>query len=168
MALNDTLQPWDEGYWEWRAKNPPLGRPKTFTPKKLWAVACEYFDRTRKNPFKKQDFIKGGESAGRIIELDQMRPYTWQGFEDYLNEQGIIARVDDYKLNRDGRYEDFVDVIRAIDRIMYANKFEGAASGIFNANIISRDLGLADKSQVTVKEEQPLFGDEPDNDERED
>jgi hypothetical protein len=46
---------------------------------------------------------------------------------------------------------------------MYAQKFEGAASGAFNANIIARDLGLADKTEMKVTEEQPLFGDGEDD-----
>ena len=33
---------------------------------------------------------------------------------------------------------------------MYSQKFEGAASGIFNANIIARDLGLSDKQDITT------------------
>lgn len=31
---------------------------------------------------------------------------------------------------------------------MYAQKFEGASVGAFNANIIARDLGLIDKKEV--------------------
>ena len=57
----------------------------------------------------------------------------------------------------------FIEIIRAIDKIMFAQKFEGAASGAFNANIIARDLGLTDKSELKVTEEQPLFGDGEDD-----
>jgi len=41
-----------------------------------------------------------------------------------------------------------VEVIRAINAIMYTNKFDGASCGLYNANIIARDLGLADKKDV--------------------
>ena len=30
---------------------------------------------------------------------------------------------------------------------MYSDKYEGAAVGIYNPNIIARDLGLADKTE---------------------
>lgn len=154
-------QPWETGYWEYRAKNPPKGRTKALTPTELWKFACEYFERTaaKENAFKKQDFIKGGDAAGTIIELDQMRPFTWAGLEVYLGEKNIIDDLELYRANRNNAYSDFKGVIRNIDKIMYAQKFEGAASGVFNANIIARDLGLAEKSNVTVREEQPLFGD---------
>ena len=35
----------------------------------------------------------------------------------------------------------------------YAQKFEGAAVGAFNGNIIARDLGLADKTESEVKQD---------------
>ena len=164
MAKKGTLSPGDPGYWEWRKQTGFRGRPKAIpTPRKMWDLACEYFQMVDETPYKKQDFIKGGESAGSIVELNNIRPYTWQGFGDYLHSQGMLTRINDYKLNRDGRYSEFTEVISAIDDIMFSQKFSGAAVGAFNANIISRDLGLVDKSQMHVTEEQPLFGDEPDD-----
>lgn len=153
----------DPKYWEFmkRYGQETIGRPKAIpTPEKLWEYACEYFKRTDENKFLKQDFIRSGERGGQIVELETIRPYTWAGFEAYLFEKGIIQDLEDYRYNLEGRYEAFKGIIRAIDRIMYANKFEGAAVGAFNANIIARDLGLVDKAQVKVIEEQPLFGDE--------
>ena len=38
-------------------------------------------------------------------------------------------------------------------------QFEGAAAGFLNPNIIARKLGLTDKSEVKVSQEQPLFPD---------
>ena len=68
------LRPEDPGYWEWRKK---VGRPKAIkTPNQLWKYACEYFQRVEESPFKKQDFIRGGESAGSIVELDTLKPFT--------------------------------------------------------------------------------------------
>ena len=42
---------------------------------------------------------------------------------------------------------------------MYDQKFVGAAVGAFKENLIARELGIADKSQIKVTGEQPLFGD---------
>ena len=52
-----------------------------------------------------------------------------------------------YKAYRDR--EEFKWVTDAVDDIMFSQKFEGAAAGIFNPNIIARDLGLADKKELT-------------------
>lgn len=160
------------GYWEWR-KN--TGRPKAIrTPKEMWRYACDYFRSIDEHPFLKQEQRKNPIKIGKgsiidddlmeeiknpVINLKTIRPYTWVGFEAYLFERGVLANLDHYKCNLENRYQEFIEIIRAIDKIMFAQKFEGAAVGVFNANIIARDLGLADKSELKVTEEQPLFGD---------
>lgn len=166
----------DPGYWEWRKK---VGAPKAIkSSKQFWSLACEYFQSIDERPFLKQEQRKSPikiaagaiiddetmeEIKNPIIELKNIRPYTWAGFEAFLFEKGVLANLDHYKCNLEGRYQEFVEIIRAVDKVMFSQKFEGAASGAFNANIIARDLGLADKSQLTVTEEQPLFGDEPED-----
>ncbi|MDC9826565.1 terminase small subunit, partial [Devosia sp. ZB163] len=44
-----------------------------------------------------------------------------------------------------------------VDEIIRAQKFEGAAAGLLNPNIIARDLGLADKQELTGKGGSPLM-----------
>lgn len=166
----------DPGYWEWR-KN--TGRPKAIrTPKEMWKHACDYFRSIDEYPFLKQEQRKSPikiergaiidddlreEIKNPVIGLETIRPYTWAGFEAYLFERGVLANLDHYKANLDNRYQEFIEIIRAIDKIMFAQKFEGAAAGVFNANIIARDLGLTDKTELKVTEEQPLFGDGEDD-----
>lgn len=149
-----------KAYWEGRKK---LGRPKLIeTPEELWGYACEYFNRVNGTPFKKQDFIRGGEYAGSKVNLDQMAPYTWEGLEAYLFEKVGIAHIEDYRYNKDGRYEKFTGIIHAIGKIIYDRNFSGAAVGAFSHNLIARQLGLTEKTEMKVTE-QPLFGD-PDED----
>lgn len=47
---------------------------------------------------------------------------------------------------------DLSDVISRAEAIIYQQKFSGAAADLLNANIIARDLGLADKSELTGKD----------------
>lgn len=149
----------DLGYWAWR-KN--TGRPKNLeSPEQLWGYACDYFQMVDEMPAEKQDFIRGGESAGSIVRLETIQPYTWAGFEDYLSEKGIIAKLADYKSNKDNRYEKFAPIIARIGNVMFDQKFRGAAVGAFKENIIARDLGLTDKTENTLIQEQPLFPDTP-------
>lgn len=42
----------------------------------------------------------------------------------------------------------YKDLITRIRQICYQNKLEGAIVGIYNANVIIRDLGLADKQEI--------------------
>lgn len=41
--------------------------------------------------------------------------------------------------------EEYSEVIREIEQIMYADKFEGASAGLYNAAIIASDLGLTSR-----------------------
>ena len=147
----------DLGYWEWR-KN--TGRPKKIaTPEILWDHACDYFQMRDESPWLAHDVIRGGESAGRDIHIEKLEPYTWAGLDDYLFEKDVIAKLEDYKANKDGRYSEFTEVVTRIRGVMYDQKFRGAAVGAFKENIIARDLGLTDKTESTIIAEQPLFPD---------
>ena len=52
--------------------------------------------------------------------------------------------------------EDFAGVIKQIEHIIRTQKFEGAAAGFLNPNIIARDLGLVEKSEQKVDLEMSL------------
>lgn len=133
-------------YWENRKKH---GRPKALkTPKDLWEYACDYFQRCDDNPWIKVDYK--GKDVERV-EIPTSVPYTWEGLENYLFEREVLVKLDDYKSNKEGRYEDFTDIIRTIGRIIYDRKMTGAIVGVYNSNIIARELGLTDKKETTVK-----------------
>ena len=135
-----------------------LGRPKAIaTPEKLWELACEYFEEIDDNPFTKEELIKGGMFAGDKGTINLKRPYTWDGFSVSLYTKGIISKIKDYKENTDCRYEDYQPIIRAIGEVIWAQKFEGAAVGIFNSNIIAREIGLSEKLEQSITLDQPLF-----------
>lgn len=151
----------DPEYWDYMKKvgvkaikETKAGRPKKIpTPEKLWEIACDYFQEVDESPFLKQDFIRGGESAGQKVNLETIQPYSWAGLDEYLIRHGIISGLDDYRLNTYGNYEEFQGVVARIAQTMFNQKFKGAAVGAFNASIIARDLQLAEitKSEVTAK-----------------
>lgn len=124
-------------FWKLRTKH---GRDKIFTsPELLWEACCEYFDWCDKNPLIEVDF-RGRDAVE--VEIPKMRAYTWEGLELYLD----IHSLRDYKTNP--KYKEFSQVITRVEKIIYSQKFTGAASGFFNANIISRDLGLMDRREI--------------------
>lgn len=135
-------------FWKLRSKH---GRDKLFeSPDLLWESACEYFEWCDENPFIQIDFK--GKDADKV-EITRMRPYTWDGLETFLE----IESLRDYKTNED--YKDFSQVITRIGKIIYDQKFSGAASGFFNASIIARDLGLADKKEIDADVKQEIKSD---------
>jgi hypothetical protein len=136
-------------FWELRAKH---GRDKLFaTPELLWEAACEYFDWMEDNPlYESKGFAFQGMVTTETFPI--MRAMTLSGLCFYLNCNEAYFRIFKSQLPKDE--EDFNTVIEAIEKTIYNQKFQGAAANLLNANIIARDLGLADKSEV--KNLQPI------------
>lgn len=134
-------------FWKLRSKS---GRDKIFeTPESLWEHCAEYFESTDGRKWIKTEF--NGKDAIEC-HVPTETPYTWTGLYLYLD---IDHKTWDlYELR-----EEFIPITTRVKHIIYTQKFEGAAVGAFNANIISRDLGLKDsteaktdgKVEVTVK-----------------
>lgn len=127
----------------------PEGKPKVISsPEQLWGYACDYFKWADENPLYKTEMHKSGEYQGTTYEMPLRRAYTWQGFDVFVITKRICGSLSKYRYNYDGAYSEFVKVIEIIHSVMYSQKFEGAASGLFNANIISQDLGMVKKKEV--------------------
>lgn len=134
-------------FWKLRSKH---GRDKLFSsPELLWEAATEYFEWCEQNPLIEIDF-RGKDAM--TVEIPKMRAFTWDGLELYLD----IHSLRDYK-DKEG-YEDFSHIITHIGKIIYNQKFTGAAAGFLNPNIISRDLGLKDSNttELTGKNGGPI------------
>jgi len=143
-------------FWKLRSKH---GRDKLFeTPELMWEAACEYFQWCEDNPFIKSEakVVSGFKESGsvEIAELPVLRPFTIQGLCRYLDCN--TKYFYDFK---DANHEGFSEILTRIMDIIYDQKFSGAASGFFNANIIARDLGLADKKDVEKKVTKMTFKD---------
>lgn len=138
-------------FWKLRSKH---GRDKIFTsPDLLWEACCEYFEWCDNNPLIEVDFR--GKDADRV-ELPKMRAYTWSGLELFLGEMDLK----NYRANPD--YKDFFHILSHVEKVIYTQKFTGAAAGFLNANIIARDLGLQDKKELSHTGAKVTFNIEPD------
>jgi len=125
-------------FWKQRSKH---GRDVLFaTADLLWDSACEYFQYCDDNPILTVEF--NGKDAVECI-VPKMRAYTLSGLCLYLDCGTNYFRQ--FKESELGKTKDFSFIISRIEETCYTQKFEGAAAGVLNANIISRDLGLADK-----------------------
>ncbi len=145
------------------------GRPKTFeTPEELWEYYEEYKQYILKNPIKVQDWV--GKDANEIERKHYMPP-TWKGFEAFLFRAGVsnarnYVDLDKYRRNVNDAYANYSGIIRAIGSDMFERKFSGASVGIYQQNIIARELGLADVQEVNNFQRPVLEGGEelPDDD----
>lgn len=130
--------PEGNSFWKGRLKD---GRDKKYTPEKLSEKAEDYFQWCDENPWLKKDFVRGGESAGTIVDLPTARPYTISGF-------CVHAEISVKTFQRYEKDKDYSPIVTRIKEIIFTQKFEGAAVGAYNANLIARDLGLADKQET--------------------
>lgn len=142
-------------FWKLRSKH---GRDKLFTsPELLWKAACEYFEWCDENPLLESKAFNTAKEGVKDHPLAKMRAYTLQGLCLYLDcNTGYFndfEKAIDLK-SKDG--EGFSVVITRIRETIYNQKFTGAAADLLNANIIARDLGLADKKEHTGKGGGPI------------
>jgi hypothetical protein len=136
-------------FWKLRSEH---GRDKLFaSPELLWEAATEYFNWVDSHPWYKVEAVKSGDLAGTLMKIPMVRPYTLSGFQLYIGSSESYWR--DFKK---ANHADFSSVIAEIENAMTTQKFEGAAVGAFNANIISRDLGLRDNLGISDPHGKPL------------
>lgn len=126
-------------FWKQRTTH---GRDLLFSsPEILWDACKEYFEATDKRKWYKTEF--NGKDAIEC-KVPTETPYTWTGLYLFLDISHQTWK--DYEARID-----FIEICTRVRNILYTQKFEGASVGAFNANIISRDLGLADKSESKIE-----------------
>ncbi len=124
--------------WQMRSKD---GKEPKYKPDALWEKALEYFQWIEDNPLlEEQLFAYQGIITRQTVT--KMHAMTYQGLELFLD----ISRQtwDNYRKNND-----YLAVTNAIEKIIYEQKFSGAAATLLNPNIIARDLGLSDKRDIS-------------------
>jgi hypothetical protein len=86
------------------------------------------------------------------------RPLTHEGFLSFVWDKYGID-INRYYYNVGQAYEDYVSICTRIKEKIRQDQIEGGMVGQYNASITQRLNGLVDKSEVTQKQEQPLFPD---------
>ena len=138
-------------FWKLRSKD---GRDRIWKDADSLLEACyEYFQQCDDNPWEKNDILRSGENAGKVVRIPAQRPYTKAGLCVFL---GIAENTwENYKENSG---EDFLRVLTHVEQVIKANQLEGATVGAYNPSIVARLLGLKERT-VNENYEQPLFPD---------
>lgn len=126
------------------------------SPEILLKLFKDYVQHEAENPLFRREYV-GKE--GTPTDTPLATPITFDGFEIYLFENGIINDLGDYASNKDGNYSDYSTIITYIRKFCFVNNFKGASVNLFNPNLIAKKLGLSEKIETTIVE-QPLFSDE--------
>lgn len=133
----------DHGMFYKQMLKKALHTPIYMTADNLCHAIGEYFEWCVNYPLLED---KTSVSQGEIIryETEKMRAFSMGAMCNHL---GISeAKLKSFKQLGD----DWERVIDMAESIVRSQKFEGAAAGLLNANIIARDIGLADKADVAL------------------
>jgi len=118
------------------------------TPEKLWELFEEYVLHEKKNPMYKTEYV-GKDGRTELTPLET--PITFEGFECYLMNKGIIGDLGDYASNKNEKYSEYSTIITRIRKNCFGHNFRGASVGLFNVNIIAKKLGLSEKVEKQQK-----------------
>lgn len=132
----------------WLARSSHGRKPIFADPDRLWQAATEYFEWVEANPLH-EDKLVTFQGVATHEPVAKMRAMTIAGLCLFLD---ISHQAWSEYRQRQG----FGEVTEAIEQVIRTQKFTGAAADLLNANIIARDLGLADKSEVTGKDGGPI------------
>lgn len=124
-----------------------VGQPPVYTPDELFDEFVEYVDYMCMQPLYEQKVF----GNGLMTPVAKMRAMSVQGFAIFAG------------MHRDTFYEytkkkEYADICRIIKDTMRAQKFEGAAANLLNANLVARDLGLVDKTSIVDNEGNAIKG----------
>lgn len=134
--------------------------PKKYTPEELWEGACNYFDWCQKHPVIKKEQKKGStmfnvkgdlkasaKALSGIVDIPTERPYSIASLCNYLD----ICEDTFTNYSKSEGYETYFGVCKRIRQIIDSQHFEGGMVGNFNANIVTRKLGLKEAQEIDHK-----------------
>lgn len=138
-------------YYKLRSKD---GRNKLFeNSEDLRNEITLYFEEKANSIIKKPDVVKSGEFVGTQVFTEIQDFPTKEELAIFLG----FAKWESLK-NYKEYSNDFLEVITWAETIIYNWKLKYTAIGVLNANIIARDLGLADKQDLTSNGQTVSFG----------
>jgi len=131
------------------------GAPKKIeSPEKLWQYFEEYRKKTKSNPILVKDWV--GKDADEV-HREKERPLTIEGFENYLEDNGIINDLSNYFANSNNAYSDFSTICSRIRRNVREDQIAGGMAGIYNPSITQRLNSLVEKTEdVTTQQPKKL------------
>ena len=126
-------------FWKLRTKH---GRDKAFIPETLALAANEYMEFCADNPLISKELVKfkGGST---LAEVPKMRAPTLKGLFVFLH-------ISEATWNNYKKMDDYKDTCESISNMLHDYKLQGAAADLFNSNIITRDLQLAEHTKLTA------------------
>jgi hypothetical protein len=141
-------------WWEHRSSH---GRDVIFSsPDILWSAAKEYFESSLEDQItEKQLFAYQG--ACHTGTLKRHRPFSYERLCLFLHVNTAYFRQFKIRIRKNIEEgidvelnEGFSTVMKMIDDVIYSQQFDGASTGQFKESIISKYLGLKERTEVST------------------
>lgn len=132
----------------WKARSSHGRKPIFSDPETLWESCTEYFEWVEQNPLW-EDKLVTFQGAATHEPVAKMRAMTIAGLCLFLD-------ISQQAWSEYRKREGFGEVATRAEDVIRNQKFTGAAADLLNANIIARDLGLAEKQEHTGKDGGPI------------
>jgi len=118
------------------------GHPRNInSPDQLWELFEDYQKQLEVISVP-QSHVKLG-----VVYLEVQEPMTMEGFKDYcFDKVGCIKRYIDGSLEVDK--DQYVTIVTRIKNRIFKHNLSRAAVGLYKENLIAKQLGMADKSEV--------------------
>lgn len=134
-------------FWEARSSAGP--KPKFENADDLWMACVEYFNWVTDNPLYADQLVTF-QGAATHEPVAKMRAMTIAGLCLFLD-----VAPNTWREWRDAR-PDLTTIITRAEQVIFQQKFEGAAADLLNGSIIARDLGLADRKELSGPDGGPV------------
>ncbi len=142
--------PKNNRFWEARASH---GRPALYeNPEDLWNDCVEYFNWVAANPLVDAEVLKD-KLKHKLAARPRMRAMT-------ISSLCLFLQISDETWRNYRKKKDFLGVTTRAEKVIWDQKFSGAAAGMLESNIIARDLGLTDKQEIKTAIVTVLEGDD--------
>lgn len=137
--------------WQLSAKKILDGRRSFQWPHELLTELVNFFNWIHDNPLQEAK-LTSFQGSSAIENIPRMRAVTQQSMWLYC---GISrAKWGKYRLGND--LEGFQEVVEWAEDMMHTINFEGGASGLLNAMLVARQLGLAERTELTGRDGGPM------------
>lgn len=123
--------------------NPQVGRPRKYTPKQLLAKFEEYINDRLNRPIIERETETARHDEHRSEKESRVSHPQLLSIGDFCIFLGCCRNW------WNELPDEFLGVKRQISTYIEQYQLRGASLGIFNANIISRLLGLTEKKDIT-------------------
>lgn len=125
-------------------------------PDELWSAFQAYKKENHEKSKEWLDVKYVGKDGNRVTDPYKL-PLTYEGFKRYCFEH--YGDVKNYFENSGNLYNDFKDICSRVKNEIRENQIIGGMLGVFNPSITQRLNGLTEKTDTTVRTEQPLLPD---------